>query len=179
MRAPIEARLAAAACIAVMGGLVLSKATAEPESMPTPAPTPKTAELVPRAKLVKAVRARDAALARALHLARENRELRALTTLTPESNRELGRRLAAERGWTGGEWAALDGLWSRESGWRGWALNPTSGACHIPQALPCSKIPGGLSATPATAIRWGLGYIGARYGRPSAAKAHSDRHGWY
>lgn len=179
MRSPIEARIAALACAAVMVGLVASEAIAEPEALPTPAPTPKTAEVVPRAKLVTAVRARDAARAQVRNVARENRELRALTTLTPESNRELGRRLAAERGWTGAEWTALDGLWQRESGWRAHALNPTSGACHIPQSLPCSKIPGGLSATPATAIRWGLGYIGGRYRSPRAAKAHSDRHGWY
>lgn len=160
-------------------GVGVAFGAAEPEAVPTPAPAPKTVELVPRAKLVKAVRARDRAIAHARVVVRENRELRALTTLTPESNRELGRRLAAERGWTGYQWTALDGLWNRESGWRGWALNPDSGACHIPQALPCSKIPGGLSATAATAIRWGLGYIGGRYGSPAAAKAHSDAHGWY
>jgi hypothetical protein len=167
--------------IACIAAVALAGATAHAlgDDAATPPPAPKTVELVPRAKLVKAVRARDAANARALHLARQNRELRALTTLTPESNRELGRRLAAERGWTGAEWTALDGLWQRESGWRAYALNGSSGACHIPQALPCSKIPGGLRATPAVAIRWGLDYIGGRYGRPSAAKAHSNANNWY
>ncbi len=99
---------------------------------------------------------------------------------SPAQNRALGRAMAAERGWTGAEFAALDYLWGRkESGWRSNAHNPSSGACHIPQALPCSKIPGGLSATARTAIAWGLDYIAGRYGRPSAALAHSHSRGWY
>lgn len=174
--APIAA-VAIAAVVSMSAGVEVGPARALEEAA-APA-KPPAVKLVPVTKLQKAVRARDAAAARALHLARENRELRALTTLTPESNRELGRRLAAERGWTGAEWRALDGLWQRESSWQAHALNPTSGACHIPQALPCSKIPGGLRATAATAIRWGLDYIGGRYGRPSAAKAHSNQHNWY
>jgi hypothetical protein len=32
---------------------------------------------------------------------------------------------------------------------------------------------------PATQIRWGLGYIGSRYGSPCAAWSHSQSHGWY
>jgi hypothetical protein len=96
------------------------------------------------------------------------------------SPRELGRTMAADRGWNGWEWTALDVLWGeRESGWNPAALNPSSGACGIPQALPCSKIPGGLGASAAVQIRWGLDYIAGRYGSPSGALAHSNRVGWY
>lgn len=140
---------------------------------------PPAVRTVPAGKLVKAVRARDAARAEARRLRVEVRELRRLTTLTPESNRELGRRIAAERGWTGYQWTALERLWSRESGWKIVWNRAGSGACHIPQALPCSKIPGGIHASPAVAVRWGMGYIAARYGTPAAALAHSDRNGWY
>lgn len=102
-----------------------------------------------------------------------------LASGTPAANRALGRAMAAERGWTGAEWWALDRLWTRESRWRRVWNTAGSGACHIPQALPCSKIPGGIGASARTAIRWGLGYIAGRYGRPTAALAHSDSRGWY
>ena len=32
---------------------------------------------------------------------------------------------------------------------------------------------------PETQINWGLAYIGARYGTPQKAWAHSERVGWY
>lgn len=88
----------------------------------------------------------------------------------------LGRALAAQRGWTGANWIALYSLWNRESGWNPGAYNASSGACGIPQALPCSKIP---DHSTRGQIEWGLGYIAADYGSPSAAWAHSEAYGWY
>lgn len=62
-----------------------------------------------------------------------------------EANRQLGKKLAAERGWTGAEWECLDNLWQRESGWDHTAINPTSQAAGIPQLLPSAghSIPAG------------------------------------
>ena len=50
-------------------------------------------------------------------------------------NIALGQQMAASRGWTGAQWAALRTLWMHESGWRTNADNPTSSAYGIPQAL--------------------------------------------
>lgn len=102
------------------------------------------------------------------------------------ANQTLGRMLAAAYGWTGAEWDALYALWSRESGWSATAQNPQSGAYGIPQALPYTKMPragwppsaGGAASAP-TQIAWGLSYIKARYGTPSAAWAHEQAEGWY
>lgn len=98
------------------------------------------------------------------------------------SVKEIGQRLAAARGWTGGEWTCLELLWERESGWNHQAANPSSGAYGIPQALPGSKM-GSAGAdwatNPATQIEWGLGYIGDRYGTPCGAWGHSESVGWY
>lgn len=102
--------------------------------------------------------------------------LYAASLRTHMSPRELGRQMAAERGWTGHNWEALDALWNRESGWNPNARNRSSGACGIPQALPCSKIP---DRSVAGQIRWGLDYIQGRYGSPAAAWGHSQRVGWY
>lgn len=102
--------------------------------------------------------------------------------LSSGSNVSLGRQLAARMGWTGREWAALHELWTRESGWRTTADNPSSDAYGIPQSLPGSKMASAgadWKTNPATQIRWGIGYIRGRYGTPSAALAHHDRMNWY
>jgi cell wall-associated NlpC family hydrolase len=81
-----------------------------------------------------------------------------------------------------GQFSYLDLLWNRESGWNPNAVNPTSGADGIPQALPASKM---ASAGPDwatdgyTQIIWGVGYIQAVYGSPQAAWAHEEAFGWY
>ena len=72
-------------------------------------------------------------------------------------------------------------MWSRESGWRTNAANP-SGAYGIPQALPGSKM---SSAGPdwqtnaETQIKWGLGYIAARYDTPCGAWSFWQAHNYY
>ena len=89
--------------------------------------------------------------------------------------------LLSSYGWSGSQFGCLVSLWNRESGWRTTAANP-SGAYGIPQALPGSKM---ASAGPnwqydaETQIKWGLGYIAARYGSPCGAWGHSQATGWY
>lgn len=73
-------------------------------------------------------------------------------------------------------WPALQALWTRESGWNPAARNPRSGACGIPQALPCSKI---LDMSPQGQIQWGLSYIRSRYGNPANAWRFWQAHHWY
>jgi hypothetical protein len=70
----------------------------------------------------------------------------------------------------------------RESRWNHVAENPSSGAYGIPQALPGSKMASAgddWATNPETQIRWGLGYIDARYGSPCAAWEHSEEKNWY
>lgn len=98
------------------------------------------------------------------------------------SNREIGRQLAAERGWTGSQWTCLEQLWTKESGWDHRAQNPSSGAYGIPQALPGGKMDSHGSdwrSNPATQIAWGLDYIDGRYGSPCGAWGHSQSNNWY
>ncbi|HUZ24345.1 MAG TPA: hypothetical protein VMV07_11350 [Streptosporangiaceae bacterium] len=91
----------------------------------------------------------------------------------------LGQAMAASLGWTGPQWDALYALWTQESGWNPFAVNPTSGAYGIPQALPAvwgHPYPLG-DAGPQ--IRWGLGYVENRYRTPVAAEAHELADHWY
>jgi hypothetical protein len=108
--------------------------------------------------------------------------------------------LLARFGWAVSEMASLVPLWTRESGWNPKARNPRSGAFGIAQALghgtAGSAAPdgtneyGGFGLTDAEAraansgnvrwqIEWGLAYIKARYGSPSAAWKHEQAAGWY
>jgi hypothetical protein len=79
------------------------------------------------------------------------------------------------------QYNCLVSLWNRESHWRVNAENP-DGAYGIPQALPGSKMAADgpdWQTNAATQIKWGLGYIKARYGTPCGAWAHSQSTGWY
>ena len=69
-----------------------------------------------------------------------------------------------------------------QSGWNVHADNPSSSAYGIPQALPGSKMASAgrdWHDNPVTQIRWGLGYIKARYGSPCGAWSFKRGHGWY
>ena len=90
----------------------------------------------------------------------------------------------------GQQWDDWVSLWNRESGWSNTALNASSGAFGIAQALGH-----GLSNTAGTygnqypskaandgnalaQIQWGISYIAGAYGSPSAAWAHEQAEGW-
>ncbi|WP_181785067.1 hypothetical protein [Streptomyces phytophilus] len=96
--------------------------------------------------------------------------------------KSAAREMLGQFGWGDRQWPPLDKLWTRESGWRWNARNPSSGAFGIPQSLPAWKMASAGAdwrTNPATQIKWGLGYIDGRYGNPAGAWAHSQRVGWY
>ena len=91
---------------------------------------------------------------------------------------------AAQRGWTGSQFADLVKLWDKESGWCWKAKNPTSPAYGIPQANPGSrmaKFGDNWRDDAAVQIDWGLDYISKSYGDPSTAwRLWNGRHPhWY
>ena len=96
--------------------------------------------------------------------------------------RAVGRLLVADRGWAEDQFGCLESLWTKESGWRWNADNPTSDAYGIPQSLPGSKmasVGSDWATNPVTQIKWGLDYISARYGTPCSAWAKSRASNWY
>jgi hypothetical protein len=98
------------------------------------------------------------------------------------SAKAIAADLVAARGWSAGQFDCLDSLWTKESGWKVSADNPTSSAYGIPQALPGSKMAsagGDWRTNPRTQIVWGLDYIEGRYGSPCAAWSHSKARNWY
>lgn len=69
-------------------------------------------------------------------------------------------------------------LINKESGCRTSAVNPSSGACGIPQALPCSKL-GAARGNPVEEIKWMNNYVVARYGSWAGAVAFHKIHNYY
>lgn len=67
------------------------------------------------------------------------------------------------------DWGYVDFIVSKESGWNPNAVNASSGASGLVQALPCSKVPGSCF-DPVDNLRWADGYAKGRYG--SWAKAY-------
>jgi hypothetical protein len=97
-------------------------------------------------------------------------------------SRKIGCALMLDKGFGLDQFPCLDRLWKKESGWNYKALNSSSGAYGIPQALPGDKMASAGSdwkTNPATQIEWGLGYIKGRYGTPCKAWSHSQNVGWY
>ena len=102
--------------------------------------------------------------------------------LSQADPRDIALALLDEFGFGQDQFGCLDSLYTRESGWRVDADNPSSSAYGIPQALPGSKMStagADWETNPVTQIRWGLGYIQDRYGSPCGAWGHSESHGWY
>lgn len=70
------------------------------------------------------------------------------------------------------QWPVVDWLVQKESGWNPNAINRSSGACGLAQALPCAKIANsGLTWNdPVDSLKWQYRYVQARYGSYHNAK---------
>jgi hypothetical protein len=97
-------------------------------------------------------------------------------------SRAIGCTLMLNAGFKIDQFPCLDKLWKKESGWNYRASNRSSGAYGIPQALPGKKMASAgadWKTSPATQIKWGLGYIKGRYDTPCGAWSHSESVGSY
>jgi hypothetical protein len=80
------------------------------------------------------------------------------------------------------QFACLDQIGEHESGWRTHALNKSSGAYGIPQALPGSKmavIADDWRDNPVTQVKWMIRYVNGRYGSACQAWSFWQGHSWY
>ncbi|WP_245861078.1 transglycosylase SLT domain-containing protein [Microbacterium aurantiacum] len=72
----------------------------------------------------------------------------------------------------------VDYIVSKESGWNPNAVNTSSGASGLVQALPCSKVPGNCF-DPVDNLRWANGYATGRYGSWAGAYDFWTRNHWW
>ena len=75
-------------------------------------------------------------------------------------------------------WGFVDFIAQKESGWNPNATNPSSGACGLIQALPCSKVPGS-GYDPVDNLRWANGYATDRYGSWAGAYDFWTANHWW
>lgn len=61
------------------------------------------------------------------------------------------------------DWAYVDYIVNHESGWNPNAVNASSGASGLVQALPCGKVPGSCF-NPVDNLKWADSYAKGRYG---------------
>lgn len=105
--------------------------------------------------------------------------------MSPAQAQAYARSIVGNYGWSPDQVdSCLIPLWNGESGWRWNALNSSSGAYGIPQALPASKMAisgGDYQTSAATQVDWGLSYIKSSYGSPCSAwsKWNSRSPHWY
>jgi hypothetical protein len=82
----------------------------------------------------------------------------------------------------GDQWTCFSNIVDHESDWNYRAVNPSSGAYGLFQALPGSKMASAgadWQTNPATQIKWGLNYMNERYGSPCGAWSFWQANHWY
>ncbi len=75
-------------------------------------------------------------------------------------------------------WGYADFMVQKESGWNPNAMNKSSGACGLAQALPCSKL-GPNWSNPVVALNWMNNYVNGRYGGWEGAYTFWQKNHWY
>ncbi|MEV5958992.1 lytic transglycosylase domain-containing protein [Streptomyces sp. NPDC051987] len=81
-----------------------------------------------------------------------------------------------------GQYQCFSNIVDHESSWNYRAVNASSGAYGLFQALPGSKMSSAgadWQTNPATQIKWGLNYMDSRYGSPCQAWSFWQANHWY
>ncbi|NEB07689.1 transglycosylase SLT domain-containing protein [Streptomyces coelicoflavus] len=81
-----------------------------------------------------------------------------------------------------GQFQCFSNIVNHESSWNYQAVNPSSGAYGLFQALPAGKYASAGAdwrTNPATQIKWGLSYMDNRYGSPCEAWTFWQANHWY
>ncbi|WP_037683376.1 transglycosylase SLT domain-containing protein [Streptomyces griseus] len=81
-----------------------------------------------------------------------------------------------------GQFQCFSNIVNHESTWNYQAVNPSSGAYGLVQALPAGKMASAGAdwrTNPATQIKWGLNYMNERYGSPCDAWGYWQANGNY
>jgi hypothetical protein len=96
------------------------------------------------------------------------------------SVREIAYNLTVAK-WGADQWPAMELLIKKESGFNPYAMNPSSGACGLPQSLPCSKLLNkcGSLDNHSCQVQWMVDYVSNRYGTPQGAIAFHAKNNWY
>ncbi|MEV7324743.1 transglycosylase SLT domain-containing protein [Streptomyces sp. NPDC093970] len=148
----------------------------------------KDAEQAARVAAAKAATAKKAEAEQAAKEAKERAEAkeaasRSSVTFAVQSSYSVSQIQAmAQQMVASGQFQCFSNIVSHESGWNYQAVNASSGAYGLFQALPGSKmssVGADWQTNPATQIKWGLNYMNSRYGSPCQAWSFWQANSWY
>ncbi|MGW7239915.1 aggregation-promoting factor C-terminal-like domain-containing protein [Streptomyces sp. NPDC054804] len=148
----------------------------------------KDAEQAARVAAAKAATAKKAEAEQAAKEAKERAEAkkaasRSSVTFAVQSSYTVAQIQAmAQQMVASGQFQCFSNIVSHESGWNYHAVNASSGAYGLFQALPGSKmssVGADWQTNPATQIKWGLNYMNSRYGSPCQAWSFWQANSWY
>ncbi|MFF4902831.1 lytic transglycosylase domain-containing protein [Streptomyces sp. NPDC001068] len=151
----------------------------------------KDAEQAARVAAAKAATAKKAEAEQAAKEAKEAKERaeakeaasRSSVTFAVQSSYSVSQIQAmAQQMVAGGQFQCFSNIVSHESGWNYQAVNASSGAYGLFQALPGSKmssVGADWQTNPATQIKWGLTYMNSSYGSPCQAWTFWQANHWY
>jgi pyruvate/2-oxoglutarate dehydrogenase complex dihydrolipoamide acyltransferase (E2) component len=136
------------------------------------------------AKQQKAKKAADDAKKREAAQEAASRDAkRDASTFAVQSSYSIGQIQAMARQMVpSGQWQCFSNIVNHESSWNYKAVNPSSGAYGLFQALPAGKYASAGAdwrTNPATQIKWGLNYMDSRYGSPCEAWTFWQANHWY
>ncbi|MEU6364508.1 transglycosylase SLT domain-containing protein [Streptomyces sp. NPDC046931] len=136
------------------------------------------------AKQKAAEAAEEAAKARKEAEAKASRDAtRDASSFPAQSSYSVAQIQAMARQMVGaGQFQCFSNIVDHESSWNYRAVNASSGAYGLFQALPGSKmssVGADWQTNPATQIKWGLNYMNSRYGSPCEAWSFWQANHWY
>ncbi|GKQ41061.1 lytic transglycosylase domain-containing protein [Streptomyces sp. A012304] len=148
----------------------------------------KDAEEAARKAAAKTAIAKKEAAEKAAEEAKERAELKAAASRSAsdfpiKSSYSIAEIQAmAQQMVPSGQFQCFSNIVDHESDWNPQAVNPSSGAYGLFQALPAGKYASAGAdwrTNPATQIKWGLNYMNERYGSPCDAWAFWQANHWY
>ncbi|MFJ6568247.1 transglycosylase SLT domain-containing protein [Streptomyces sp. NPDC091292] len=152
----------------------------------------KSAEETARKKAAEDAVAKQKAAEKAEKEAKERAEAekvasrsatRDASSFAPQSSYSIAQIQAMARSMVpADQFQCFSNIVNHESTWNYRAVNPSSGAYGLFQALPASKMSSAGSdwqTNPATQIKWGLSYMDGRYGSPCGAWSFWQANNWY
>ncbi|MBW8793000.1 MAG: transglycosylase SLT domain-containing protein [Streptomyces sp.] len=148
----------------------------------------KDAEQAARVAAAKTAEAKKAEAEKAAKEAKERAEAkqaasRSSSSFPVQSSYTVAQIQAmAQQMVAGGQFQCFSNIVDHESSWNYQAVNASSGAYGLFQALPGSKmssVGADWQTNPATQIKWGLNYMNSRYGSPCEAWSFWQANHWY
>ncbi|MEW2130571.1 transglycosylase SLT domain-containing protein [Streptomyces sp. NPDC005435] len=167
---------------------------ADAQAIAADASAKKDAEAAARKAAAETAIAKKEAAEKAAKLAKERAETKAAaeasrddvrdaSSFAPQSSYTVAQIQAMARQMVAGDqFQCFSNIVNHESSWNYRAVNASSGAYGLFQALPGSKmssVGADWQTNPATQIKWGLNYMNSRYGSPCQAWSFWQANSWY